>query len=721
MEEFFSNIKTIVDIQDAKQVLFDRVQKDTDILSALDLAVFAHDGQLRKSGEPYVVHPILVSSIVAYFGGDKEMIISALLHDVVEDTAHSIEEVRSLFGENVAHLVEGLTKITEIRANELSTSDLDEKLIISALSFRKMLIHSVQDIRVIVIKLCDRLHNLFTLDALKPNKQRRIAEETLIVYAPMAHRLGISMLKNMLEDRSFYYIFPDEYKKIDEHVNSQQQTMQLQLNAFIQKIKDILRENGFGDDEYKVVSRVKHFYSIHMKMQRKGISIDEVLDLLAVRILTKTSVDCYKILGLIHLNFKPLISRFKDYIALPKENGYQTLHSSVFDGLNVYEVQIRTYDMHDSAEFGVAAHWKYKNSGGMKPNLDWFRNLEYKNSNVTEFYDNIISDLSRETIEVYSPKNETFSLPRGAKAIDFAYAVHSNIGDHAIEAIIDEEKKPLLTELKNGDHIRIITSTEEQLHCSWLNMVKTSRAKYHIGENCKKRLRQIDTEVAYNILTTIFDKSKYKIITELDKYKDLKNKICKCTNELDFLKDVKSKIKNNLRADGGILTRLKVDLLKLKEFKFDNIHIYSNTNISNTVFDHCCHPKFGDQVVAFKTKSKAEVHHKLCKKAYEMIMNGKPMLFVEWDKQKPQSYKLIVSIDNKKGSLALFLDFLTKLDVHIKSISLGDKDNIKDMKFKDYCHLEIESHTMTQEALKNSIEKKYTLIDFISTKDAYKE
>jgi GTP pyrophosphokinase/guanosine-3',5'-bis(diphosphate) 3'-pyrophosphohydrolase len=718
MESFFYQIKQINSIDKAKDKLFSLCDKDEDIIKALDFAIEAHKTQFRKSGEPYIVHPILVSSIVAYLNGDKEMIISALLHDVVEDTEYDIEYVEEHFGDKVAHLVSGLTKITEIRENELTASDVDEKLIASALSFRKMLVHGIEDIRVIVIKLCDRMHNLLTLDVLKSNKQRRIAEETLVVYSPMAHRLGMSLLKNELEDLSFYYIFPNEYKIIDDYINSQQQKMQLQLNEFIQKIKATLRENGFHDDEFKIFSRVKHYYSIYMKMQRKGISIDEVLDLLAIRVLVKNPQDCYKVLGLIHLSFKPLISRFKDYIALPKENGYQTLHSSVFDGMNVYEVQIRTYDMHDAAEFGVAAHWNYKNSGAMKPNLDWFRNLEYKNANVKDFYELTINDLHRETIEVYSPNNETFSLPRGSKAIDFAYAVHSDIGDHAIEAIIDDEKKPLLTELKNGDHIKIVTSHEEQLHCSWLNMVKTSRAKSHISENCRKRIRYIDTESSYNILTTIFGISRYKALTQIEKYSDLKNKLYKSATELEFLKDIKGKIKNSLKEDVGLLTRLRVDRLKLKEFKFDNLHIHSNDNISSTTFDHCCHPKFGDQIVAFKTKNKAEIHHKLCRKAYDMIVNGKPMVYVEWDKQKPQTFTMMVSLEDKKGSLANFLDYLAKLNVNIKTINLGTS---RDAHYKEYCKLEVEAATWELEDLRDVISKKYKLIELISAKDAYKE
>jgi len=328
LDAFLSKAKSIHTIEEAKALLWTQIPNPTpSTIKALELAMTAHDGQKRKSGEPYIVHPILVAAITAAFSNDETMVQAALLHDVVEDTSFDIEDLREQFGDDVAHLVEGLTKIVEIRDEELAPSGSDERLINSALTFRKMLIASIKDIRVLVIKLCDRLHNMLTLEALSPQKQKRIAEETLVVYAPIAHRLGISRIKNSLEDLSFFYIYPDDYKKIDNYIKTNAQNLQFKLNAFIRNVKDTMYKDGFLNKDFEIIGRVKHYYSIYLKMHRKGVSIDEVLDLLAIRIIVKEPIECYRVLGLMHLNFTPLISRFKDYIAVPKENGYKTIHT----------------------------------------------------------------------------------------------------------------------------------------------------------------------------------------------------------------------------------------------------------------------------------------------------------------------------------------------------------------------------------------------------------
>ena len=361
METFLDKAKNIHTIEEAKTLLWEQIPSPTPItLKALDLALTAHDGQTRKSGEPYIVHPILVAAITAKISNDETMVQAALLHDVVEDTSFTIEDLEVAFGDDVAHMVEGLTKIVEIRDEELVPSGSDERLINSALTFRKMLIASIKDVRVLVIKLCDRLHNMLTLDALGEEKQKRIAEETLVVYAPIAHRLGISRLKNHLEDLSFKYIYPEDYTKIDTYIQSNAQNLQFKLNTFIQKVTKFMVQNGFDEDEFDIFGRVKHYYSIYMKMHRKGVSIEEVLDLLAVRIIVHEPIECYKVLGLMHLSFTPLVSRFKDYVAVPKENGYKTIHTTLFSEEGILEAQIRTEEMHRLAEYGVAAHWKYK-------------------------------------------------------------------------------------------------------------------------------------------------------------------------------------------------------------------------------------------------------------------------------------------------------------------------------------------------------------------------
>jgi GTP pyrophosphokinase/guanosine-3',5'-bis(diphosphate) 3'-pyrophosphohydrolase len=715
MDNFFNEIKDIRDIKTATKKLFSLIGKTDKLQEALDFTIESHKEQFRKSGEPYVVHPILVATIAAQISNDMEMLISALLHDVVEDTEHTVANISDRFGKNVAHIVNGLTKITKIKDEVLE--GLDSKNIKTALSLRKMLTKSTTDIRIIVVKLCDRVHNMLTLDAMSEEKQKRISQETLTVYTPMAHRLGISILKNVLEDLSFRYLYSQDYKKLDDFILSVEQNLQLQLNNFISRLKVLLIENGIEENDFQIISRVKHYYSIYMKMQRKGISIDEVLDILAVRVLLKNQLDCYKVLGLIHLEYKPLISRLKDYIALPKENGYQTLHSSVFDGVNIYEVQIRTFDMHKSAEYGVAAHWKYKSGDVKKTNTDWFHNLEYKNNKLKEFYEYTTNDLYSETIEVYSPKNEAYSLPRGAKAIDFAYAIHSDIGNKAIGCIIDEEKKSLLTSLRNGDHVRIITSNEEQLHCSWQNIVKTSRARNHITENCKKRKSKLDKEIAINILCTIFGKSRYKILEILEK-EDLSNSIVTAASNIEVMSMLTNKIKKVLAQEVNILLRPKYTRVKLKNYQFDNIIIHSFMKISEVVFDHCCHPKFGDDVVAFLSKGKAQVHHKFCSNASKMIENSKPMLYICWDNNKPVYYTLIISLENKKGSLATFLNYLAKLDINVLSIKLG---NSTEKNYQERCHLDIASQEKDKKILEIEISKKYSVLELTYKKDAYTE
>ena len=439
-------ITRINDVEAAVEHLYSLIPPTKRISTALEYAREAHKNQCRKSGEPYIVHPVLVASIVAAITGDEAMVVAALLHDVVEDTHITSEDVERDYGEDVANLVEGLTKIDTIRDAQLIPSNSDEKLVVSALSFRKMLIASIEDVRVLVVKLCDRLHNMLTLGALSPAKQHRIAEETLVVYAPIANRLGISFLKNQLEDLSFQYLFKEEKEAIDLYLEENYRSINSRLSIFCEKLTKMMLENGFNEEDFQILSRVKHDYSIYLKMQRKGISIDEILDLLAVRILVKKPIDCYRVFGLVHLNFQPLSSRFKDYISIPKENGYQTLHTTVFHDSAIFEVQIRTYEMHKTAELGVAAHWKYKNGGNNPISLEWLHNLQYQNESVEAFYELIKNDLFSDDISVFSPKGKSFTLPRGAVALDFAYAVHTEVGDTAEGCYINKEKASLLTE-----------------------------------------------------------------------------------------------------------------------------------------------------------------------------------------------------------------------------------------------------------------------------------
>jgi GTP diphosphokinase / guanosine-3',5'-bis(diphosphate) 3'-diphosphatase len=440
LEKYLTSVKNISSIDGAIDILSNSIKITPIIEKAITFCIEAHKNQYRKSGEPYVIHPILVAAITAHYSNDEAMVLAALLHDVVEDTDWTLEYIKENFGLDVANIVDGLTKITEIRDTEFIHSKERDKLLKSAMTFRKMLVASIEDVRVLLVKLFDRTHNMLTLDALSEEKRFRIAEETLVVYAPIAHRLGMSAIKNTLEDLSFFYIYPNEYKKIDEYIKNYQEKIQTTFNLFIENVNTVLQDEFNGN--IKIYSRIKHYYSIYLKIQRKGVTIDEVLDLLAIRIITNTPLECYKVLGYVHTTYMPLISRFKDYIAIPKENGYQTIHTTVFHNTKIFEIQIRTHDMHKIAEFGVAAHWKYKNGhvNFKEPNLNWLHTLEIDNENIEEFYDETKKELFYEEIIVYSPKGELFKMPRGSCAYDFAFLIHTDLGNKAIDCFINKVK-----------------------------------------------------------------------------------------------------------------------------------------------------------------------------------------------------------------------------------------------------------------------------------------
>ena len=718
MEELIEIVKECKAADPAIELLYKYIKPTPDIEKAVAFTIEKHKGQYRKSGEEYVIHPILVCVFVAYLGGDESMIVAGLLHDVVEDTSCSTEDVKAMFGEEVRHLVDGLTKIVEIRDVELIPSSSNEKMIASALTFRKMLIASIRDVRVLVVKLCDRLHNMLTLGALDPLKQRRIAEETLVVYAPIAHRLGISSIKNLLEDLSFYYVMPNEYAKIDGYIKEHGQQLQLRLNHFISKIKNHMLQEGFIESDFTIQKRVKHYYSIYLKMQRKGVTIEEVLDLLAIRIIVRTPIDCYRALGIVHQHFKPLISRFKDYIAIPKENGYQTIHTTVFDDKTIVESQIRTYDMNKTAEYGVAAHWKYK-SGGLNPKLDWLNELNNQNEeidNIEDFYAIAKDNLYSEDIAVFSPKGDIFTLPRGATVLDFAYEVHTEVGTYADEAYVNKQKVPLLTELKNGDIVRIVTSSEPKFRCSWINSVKTGKAKSTIQANCRQKIKEINHKAAIKILSNVFGVTENKVEAWVEQEHATK-KIFKIATDSIFLQDIANTLKLYALQDTLLFPLLKKDRYHIRKQKFENIVIYSNHHISNVYFDYCCHPKRGDDILGFKRGNDVFVHHKLCERAAGLMEDNEPMVFVKWTREAPDRYKLIVSLENKKGSLAAFLAYLAKMQINLVTIELGKSE---DEGHADYFEMILELPDKNVGTVRDNLRGKYRVIEFVSVNDAYK-
>jgi GTP pyrophosphokinase len=719
MDRLLEQIQEFKDVASSKNLLLSITQNNPKILDAVNLAGHYHQNQFRKSGEPYIIHPISVAIIVSSYGGDEQMIIAALLHDVIEDTPCTDDEIKSKFGKEVLHLVQGLTKIDEIRDEELIPSNSDEKLVKSALSFRKMLLSSIDDIRVLVVKLCDRVHNMLTLDALSLSKQKRISEETLVVYVPIAHRLGISTIKNILEDQSFLYLFPDEFKQIDNHISQFQQKFQLELNSFISTVKTLMLKNGFIDGDFEIQKRIKHHYSIYLKMQRKGISIEEILDLMAIRILVKKPNDCYRVLGILHQNFRPLLTRFKDYIAVAKDNGYQTLHTTVFSDATIFEAQIRTYDMHKTALYGVASHWKYKGHDGLSPKLDWLNELKTQSDegeNIEHMYELAKDGLYSEEISVYSPRGDVFQLPRGATVLDFAYAVHTEIGDKTRGALINKVRTPLLTALKNGDIVKILLDKETVLRCSWISSLKTAKAKNSMRINCNQKRREIDSKTAFNILLGIFN-LKHLVLSPIMQQNDHCKNIDKSAKSHSHLQENINHIKKSILKLTKFFPMIQpFKTYNLKKQKFDNIVLYSPTTFSDIIFDYCCHPKLGDEIVAFKKGNTAIMHHKFCQAASKLIDTHQQMVYVRWSTNKPDQYKLIVSIENKKGSLASFLLFLAKIEINLLSIILSPKENTH----ADYFELIVEIPKKGKDKLLKDLNQKFKVIDLVRLDDAYK-
>lgn len=710
--EIFTQVQELRTFSQAKELLANLCEITPNIQRAIVCAQKSHEGQFRQTGEPYIVHPLCVACLVAFYGGDEAMVCAALLHDVVEDTDIDLKSVEVDFGESVAQLVDGLTKIDEIQAEELGEKAANQRLAVAALTFRKMLIAAVNDPRVLVIKICDRLHNMLTLGAMSEKKRQRKAKETLVVYAPIAHRLGISSIKNELEDKSFLYIFPQEYQKIQDFLKNNNQPLFLQLNEFENKIQQLLLQNGFDEAQFVLESRIKRPYSIYLKMQRKGVGIDEILDLLAVRILVKTTIECYKILGLVHLAFKPIISRFKDYIALPKENAYQTIHTTIFDKSRVFEVQIRTFDMHKNAEFGVAAHWKYKSDGVLTPSLEWLQNLQYQNNDIEEFYELAKNDLYREDIVVFSPNGDTFSLPAGAVVLDFAYLIHSELGDQAKSAYINNQQVSLLQTLKSGDIVKIVSDPSEMPKYTWIDMVKTSRAKNHLKIQAQNRLKEIEKKAGVNILATIFSKDSAVFARYLS-MRNLDSNLARCVYDEEYLQEQYTAITQSF---GNWLAKVRFNVLAPKQIQLENFIFISNRTINGVAFDYCCRPKYGDSMMAVLSNQKAIIHHKLCDKLSEAIDKGEQMVFAKWAQVNKKAYKVIVSLEDKAGALVAFLSVLAKERCNVIGINYCGYDRQAPSL---YCEVVFDVEDTNHKRIKELLSSKFAIIDFANFKDAY--
>ena len=443
-----------------------------------------HHGQLRESGEPYLIHPLNVSYILADWNLDEETIATGLLHDTVEDTVATIEEIRELFGEHVAELVDGVTKISRVVISDVA----DQK----AESLRKMILAMGKDIRVILVKLADRIHNVRTLDHLSVDRQIAIARETNEIYAPIASRLGMSRVKMELEDKCFSILHPEDYRELVRAADERKRGREEHIQKVITLLEEKLREAGV---DASVTGRSKHISGIFAKMARQEIDFEHVYDLMGLRIVAKTIRECYEALGIVHSLFRPVPGRFKDYIAMPKANFYQSLHTTVFGpNAEMMEIQIRTEEMHTLAEYGVAAHWRYKEGKQVTDKGDqmfvWLRQileLQQEMKDPREFLDTVKVELFPEEVYVFTPRGDVKELPRGATPIDFAYAIHTEVGNQCVGAKVNGRMVPLRVSLKNGDVVEIITNPSHKPSRDWLKIAKTSRALNKIDEHSSGR------------------------------------------------------------------------------------------------------------------------------------------------------------------------------------------------------------------------------------------
>jgi GTP pyrophosphokinase len=635
----------------------------------------AHQGQTRLSGESYLIHPLDVAKILAELKLDAATVAAGILHDTIEDTTSTTEEIQSLFGDEVAKLVDGMTKLSRI---ELQSREERE-----AQNFRKMIVAMSNDIRVILIKLADRLHNMRTLTFLPPEKQKRTAQETLDIYAPLANRLGIAKIKTELEDLSFRYLHPEEYREIADKVTQKRLERQAYIDELIEIVKGQLAEHGYKGE---VKGRPKHLYGIWQKMQKQGISFEDVYDLIAVRIITDTKVNCYAILGLIHSLWTPVPGRFKDFIGVPKSNLYQSLHTTVIGpkGQRV-EFQLRTEEMHRLAEEGIAAHWRYKEKTALSQREEqqfaWLRQLLEWQSDLTdakEFMDTVKGDLFPDVVYVFTPKGDVRELPQGSTPVDFAYAVHTDIGHQCVGAKINGKIVPIKHVLRNGDRIEVITQTGHTPSRDWLKFVKTSKARTRIKAWVKTEERRRSILLGKELLDK--DLRKHEL-SPAKVYKS--NDIHRVAHELshntvdDMLAAIgygkvsAHMVANKLAPDRPhIEPLLKKPLKKPAPEKKGAGGGMKIGGMDQMLFhlSKCCSPVPGDKVVGFITRGRGiSIHTMDCPNVADMTVDKERMVEVTWGEFKSGAHavKIAVLTQDKPGILASVSSSISAAEANI--------------------------------------------------------
>ena len=659
------------------------------IKKAYETAEKMHKGQFRKSGEPYIIHPVETAKILAGLGMDEQTIIAGLLHDVVEDTEYTEEQLKAEFGEEVALLVDGVTKLGNLV--------FETKEDAQAENLRKMFLAMSKDIRVLIIKLADRLHNMRTINYMSPEKIREKSKETLEIYAPLASRLGMFGIKFELEDIALKQLEPEFYKKLSQQIHQRKEQRDAYIKKIIEKLSEALDKLNI---HYEVKGRSKHFYSIYRKMRDKHKQLDEIFDLTAVRVLVDTVKDCYAVLGVVHTMWRPIPGRFKDYIAMPKSNMYQSLHTTVFgkDGLP-FEIQIRTYEMHQIAEYGIAAHWKYREGihdgqneeeklSWLRQTLEWNRDMD----NPKNFMETLKMDLFSNQVYVFTPAGKVIELPAGSTPIDFAYKIHSDVGAKCIGAKINGKMVPIDHVLENGNIVEIITSPNSKgPSIDWLKIAKSSNARNKIRQWLKKENKSENVEKGKAMLDRYIRRKGYdpQQIIKTQRINRVAKEL-KCSSAEDLYSSI---------GYGGTLMSKVLDLLvkfyeeekkseqkksEIKNFesksssvkkKVDNTGGVSVKGVDNLLirFAKCCNPVPGDEIIGFITKGRGlSIHRADCSNLASLSEEEKQRFIeVEWDVEKEfRSFETDITLlaEDRKGLFANISKICEDMDVHITGV-----------------------------------------------------
>ena len=674
------------------------------IQKAWEFCVKYHEGQMRASGEPYIIHPLEVAEVLAEMKLDATAIAAGLLHDAVEDTPVTSAEIATAFGEQVAHIVEGVTKIDKIQFANREDRQAE--------NVRKMLLAMVSDVRVVLIKLADRLHNMRTLEHLKPDRQEAIAQETLDIYAPLAHRLGMGKVRGELEDLAFRYTDPLNYQRLSEAVEARRQEGEQFLAQVEDAIEEQLRENNI---QARVEWRIKRLYSIWQKLQKTQAPVDQVFDLLAIRIITQDKADCYGVLGLIHTLWRPVPGRVKDFIAIPRANLYQSLHTTVMgDSGHQFEVQIRTEEMHKIAEEGIAAHWKYKAGESVisardEQRLAWVRQLvdwQREMTDPNEFLSSLKMDLYPEEVYTFTPKGKVVIVPAEGTPVDFAYTVHTEVGHTCVGAKINGRMVPLRTKLRNGDIVEIVTQNGHTPSRDWLTFVKSPRArnkiKHWLNEN--QRIRAI--EVGRKLLER--EARKFKVpMSRLDD-----TDLARIAGEygLVLATDVMASIGFGKHSARQVLNKLSPELAGLSpgqspadegEAKpgaagvmsdaVKKLHLTGSDSLQvegqNDLLVYrarCCNPIRGEEIIGYVTRGKGvAVHARSCPNVQNLLYESDRRIDVEWSKSAVQSVgkgqrypvRITVFCDDRSGMLKEMTAIISSDDTNIRGVEIRDADN----------------------------------------------